>query len=470
MQMKKAMVISMIAAALSATAVTPVLAQSASAMQAVQIGSKTFVVNANPVAIRTITNAGVTLASVRDIVNAIGATLHINKDGTVVVKFGQNTVKLKAASKTITVNGVAASLQQPAKVVSYTTFIEPAAFVKALGGTYSADAESASITTIELLAGAEHAVWINSSKLLVSNTNETGREDYLVDAATGKYELLLTSSDTSDLIVSPDGMSVAYSDANGAVYTIDLSTKKPVQVSTDSSIKNELQWSQDGSSLFFLQGDKSSVIAKLKLADGTVSKVLEDKVDYKANLEVSADGTKFAYYVLKQPKVTADSSKEVELDDVAIDATGTEPQIYYYDSAAAGNKPVQLTKDATDKVFLQLAADGSKVNYVSVSADDASVGQLVSVDNTGSNSTTVFADKDVYQLVQGGSKLYLLTADGDSTNAIYEIDSSTGASKLITTVSDSVSELIVSGNANIAALLDGQLAVSVNGKWKNITN
>jgi len=466
MQMKKAMVVSMIAAAITASAVTPVFAQTATAKYTTQINTASFLVNANPASVRTVVDGGVTLASVRDMTIAIGATLHINSDHTVVVKFGDKTLKLKIAAKTINVNGVATAIQHPAVEVAYSTFIEPAAFVEALGGTY----EDNTIHTVQMLDGAEHAIWVNSNQLIVSNTAGEGREDFLVDAATGKYELLLASSDTSELILSPDGKSVAYSDANGAVFTIDLSTKQAKPVSTDNSIKNELQWSKDGASIFFLQGDKSSVIAKINVADGKVSKVLEDKVDYKANLEVSADGTQFAFYVYKQPKVTADSSKDVDLDDVAIDATGTEPQIYFYNTAVADNKPVQLTKDTSDKVFLKLAADGSKVSYVSVSADEASVGQLVTVDNTGKASTPLFADKDVYELVQGGSKLYLLTADGNSTNAIYEIDSATGTNKLVQTVSDSATEIVVSGNANFAALIDGQLAVSVQGKWKNITN
>lgn len=466
MQMKKAMVVSMIAAAISATAVTPIFAQTAASIQAAQISQSNFMVNANPVSIRTVVDGGVTLASVRDIVNAVGATLHINSDHTVVVKLGETTLKLKAASKTITVNGAATPLQHPAKEVAYSTFIEPAAFVQALGGTY----EDNMISTVNLLAGAEQAVWVSPSQLIVSNSTGEGREDYLVDAATGKYELLLKSEGASALVLSPDGKSAAYSDPSGAVFTIDLVSKQANQVSTDSSIKNELTWSSDGMSLFFLQGDKSSVIAKLTVADGKVSKVLEDKVDYKANLTVSADGKQFAYYVFKQPKVTADSSKDVELDDVAIDATGTEPQIYFYNTATANNKAVQLTKDTADKVFLELSADGSKVSYVSVSADEASVGQLVTIDNTGHASTPSFADKDVYELVQGGSKLYLLTADGISTNAIYEIDNATGTSKLVQSVSDSASELIVSGSSDIAALIDGQLAVSTQGNWKNITN
>ena len=62
------------------------------------------------------------------------------------------------------------------------------------------------------------------------------------------------------------------------------------------------------------------------MADGTLTKVLEDKVDYKANLSVSTDGTKFYYTVTKPGAVTAPDGKPVDADDVAIDTTGTEPQ------------------------------------------------------------------------------------------------------------------------------------------------
>src|SRR4030095_14163242 len=203
MQMKKAMVVSMIAAAISATAVTPIFAQTAASNQAIQINQSNFLVNANPASIRTVVDGGVTLASVRDIVNAVGATLHINSDHTVVVKYGEITLKLKAASKSISINGKATPLQHPAKEVAYSTFIEPTAFVQALGGTYSDN----TINTVKLLEGAEKAVWVNSSQLIVSNSVGEGREDYLVDAASGKYELLLASQGATELILSPDGKS-----------------------------------------------------------------------------------------------------------------------------------------------------------------------------------------------------------------------------------------------------------------------
>lgn len=454
MQMKKVAVLTMLAATLGATAINPVLAQAAAqTKQVVQIEQSTYIINGSSVVIRTITDSGLTLVSVRDLAKALGASLQLSS-GSITAHLNHNTVKLKG-TELKTVNGI--------------SFVEPSSFTKALGGTYDSSAAIPSITTIALLTDIDHAVWINSSKLIVSKMTEIGREDYLVDAANGSNELLLASANTSDLVLSADGTKAAYSDANGAVSIIDLSTKQATVVSTDSSIKNELQWSADASALFFLQGDKSSVIAKLSLADGAVSKVLEDKVDYKANLNVSADGKLFSYNVFKQPKVTADGSKDVELDDVSIDATGTEPQVYFYNSAAADNKSIQLTTDATDKAFLQLSSDGAKAYYVSFSNDDASIGTLFSIDTASKATSAIFAEQDVYQLIQSGGKLILLTGSGAEGSRIYELDTATAEAKLVANVSDNVSELIVSSNGQIAALSDGLLAVQINGKFTTIT-
>lgn len=470
MQMKKVVVISMLAAALGTTAITPTFAaETASVQQSFEIGETIFIINANPVAIRTISDEDITLASVRDIANSIGASVELVKGGAI-IKLEGNTVKVNFASNSLTVNGANQTLEHPLRNVNYTNFIDPASLVQALGGTYEEGEDSPSISTLNLLRSVEQAVWISASQLIVSHSIAEGRVDYLVDSATGDHRILLISSDTSELAVSPDATKAAYSDANGAVYVIDLSTRVSTKISTDDSIKNELQWAKDGSSLYFLQGDKSAVIAKINLTGGSVSKVLDDKVEYKANLDVSADGSKFAYSVFKQPKVTADSSKEVDQDDVAIDATGTEPQLFYFDSSVKESKPVQLTTGTDDKVFLKLAADGSKAYYVSVSNDDASIGKLVSVDKTGKTTSNVFVNKDVYQLAQSGTTIYLLTADSEGQNAIYSIDAATGASTLVQTVSDSVTEIIVSNHSQqIAALIDGKLAVSTNNVWKNIT-
>ncbi|MGO4372060.1 hypothetical protein AB4Z21_15035, partial [Paenibacillus sp. MCAF20] len=65
----------------------------------------------------------------------------------------------------------------------------------------------------------------------------------------------------------------------------------------------------------------------------------------------------------------------------------------------------------------------------------------------------------------GGGEQQLILA----VSRIYEVDALIGGNKLLAAISDSVSEIIVSRHGHLAALIDGQLAVSVNGQWKNIT-
>ncbi|MFC4779223.1 hypothetical protein ACFO9Q_20720 [Paenibacillus sp. GCM10023252] len=456
MQMKKALVISALATALSATSVsTAALAQSSQTTQT-SIEQTIYSVNGKDESLRTIVSGDIILTSVRDLSNALGATVTA-ANGTVTVQFKEETLVLTAASEEFSIT----------KVNGY-NFVAADAFAEALGVTYSDKDGKPSLSSADLLEAVETSRFLASGQLLVTKTTDTGRTDYIVDAATGEYKELFTSADTSELVISPSGEQAVYSDAEGKVYSLDLSSKQSKLLSEDLTIKNELQWSADGSSLYFLQGDKSSVIAKITVADGTVSKVLEDKVDYKANLRVSADGKKFFYNVFKQPKVTADGTKDVELDDVAIDATGTEPQVYSYDASNATNKPVQLTTESEDKVFLELLADGSKAFFVSLSNNEESTGRLLSVDSS-KQITTVFKDRDVYQLVNNGTKLYLLTAGVGATSNIYEVDPATGQSKLLRVVKDTVSEIVVSKEGSIVVVQDGVLRVLVEGKWLNLT-
>jgi Periplasmic component of the Tol biopolymer transport system len=416
---------------------------SVQAVQAVQINSTTISINGKSANIRTIDAQGVTLASIRDLAKALEASLNVS-GGTITVQLNHNVAKVNDA---LTVDG--------------TAFVEPVSFLTKLGVGYS----QGNITTINFLENVDQVTWVNASRLIVSKTGDNGREDYLVDAATGKNELLLASSDTSELIVSPDGSKAAYSEADGTVNIIDLSTKQSTKVSTDTSIKNEMQFSADGSSIFFFQGDKNTVIAKLSLADGSVTTILEDKVDYKANLAVSADGSKVAYLQIKQPVVKNDAT-DVSQDDVTIDPTGTETQAYFYDSANGDNKPLQLTKDLSDKAFLELSADGSKAYFVSINDDLA--GSVASVDTATLAAANVYSAEDVYQLNQADGKLILLTAQGE-TNSISALDPATGTASKLYSVSDSVTELLVSSKGNIAAISNGQLAVPVNGKFTTIT-
>jgi hypothetical protein len=469
MLLKRASIVSVLALAVGVSAVGAASAATVTKVSAVQVTNSTYIVNGVSVNLSKILEKGKTLVSLREVSSKLGAKLEPAK-GVILAKLNGHTVELKANSNIVKVDGVNQQWQVPVKSIKGTTYVELKAYVQTLGAQFAMDASGTTWIDAALLANVDHIQWVDSAKFLASVEAETGRIDYLVNAVSGKYTQLSIMADASDLVIAPNGTKAVYSNASGEVFSIDLNANSTTKVSTDTSIKTELAWSADSSVIYFLQGDKGSVIAKLDPATGTISKVLDDKVDYKANLEVSVDGKTFTYTVTKPGAVVADASKPVEEDDVAIDMKGTEPQIFAYtvDPAIKDNKAVQLTTTADDKVFIHAAADGSKVSYVSVSSEENVKSTLISV-SKDKTVTTVFKDKDVYQATQSGGKWYLLTEGNGANQFVYEIDLATGASKQLYTLSENVTEIVVKEGASFAVINNGRVLLNTNGHWKPTT-
>ncbi|BBI34936.1 stalk domain-containing protein [Cohnella abietis] len=469
MLLKKASIVSVLALAVGVSSVGAVSAATVTKASVVQVNSSAFIVNGVPVNINTFIEKGKTLVGIRDLSNKLGADIQTEKSN-ITVSLNGSTVEMKLNSKVIDADGVEITLEVPVKSLKGTGYVELQAFVEALGGHFLKDDSGNIWLDADLLGGVDHIQWLDSARLIASQETDSGRLDFLVDALSTKYEKLRIVQDASDLILAPNGTKAAYTNAAGEVYVYDFNAKSESKVSSDTSIKPELVWSADSSAIYFLQGDKGSVIAKLDLAAGTISKILEDKVDYKANLDVSIDGKTFTYTVTKPGAVVADGSKPVESDDVTIDMKGTEPQIFAYtvDPSIKDNKAVQLTTSTDDKVFIHAAADGSSVSYVAVSDDAAAKSILVTV---GKDKTvkTLFAEKDIFEATYAAGKWYLLTEGTASSQFVYEVDSATGAAKQLYTVSDSVSEVVAKAGSPIAVINDGKVFLSNNGLWKPTT-
>lgn len=472
MVMKKAITATILAATLgtaaagtagAAQAVKPVPDKAVTTKtEVLQVKQTVFAVNYAEAPVRTVLSNGETLVSVRDLSAALGAKLSA-LNGYTTVTLDSHAFAFKTGAKQVSVDGNVVSLNQAVKSVNGSAFVAVKPFVQALGGTMALKDGKLAINTIKLLAGGENARFVNAGQAIVSVESDTKRTDYLVDVATGKSAELLASEGSSDLVVAPGGAKAAYTDADGAVYVIDLASKQSTQVTKDNSIKPELVWSADGTAIYFLQGDKGSVIAKLDIASGTISKVVEDKVDYKSSLSVSPDGKKFTYLVTTPPKATADSA-DLDKDTVAIDASGEQVQVNLYDTSVEKPAAVALTSAKDDKLFV-VSPDGSTVYYVSV-ADENAKAAVVSVDKD-KKSATLFAEGDVEELVLSGGKLYVLTSVSDAESAIYEVDPAAGAKKLLYTVPADASGLAVNGSQIIIALEDG-LYVNANASWKPI--
>ncbi|WDQ32425.1 stalk domain-containing protein [Paenibacillus marchantiae] len=463
--MKKVLVVSMVATVLGTSVVSAVSAAPAvkPVANAAQVQNSTLTINGNSVVVRSIVKNGETLVSLRDVIKAIGAQAEVHS-GTTVIKLNDHSVTLQNNSKQIVVDDVKVNLNQPVTIIGGTSYIALRPLVSGVGGTIVKRNGLLEISTVSLIDEVENPRFAGADKLIVSKNDNNGRNDYLVNTTSGKYELLLTTDGGSDLVISPSGDQAAYTNAEGAVYVIDLKTKASKLITSDNSIKPELVWSADGSAIYFLQGDKGSVIAKLNLADGAITKVLEDKVDYKENLNVSADGKKFIYTVTTLGTVTSDTTN-VDEDNVSIDFSSNQQQIFSYNTGDSKPEAVKLTTSTDDKVFVW-SADGQKAYYVSVPSEDGKA-SLLSVDSS-QKSTPVYAEYDVEQAILSGGTLYVLAAQDDSNSVILSIDPVTGKQTKLYTVSSDVSSIAVAGT-QISVVENGRVLVQAGGSWRAVT-
>lgn len=453
MFLSKASIVTVIAAAALATTASAANAATKPVTQAVEVASSVYTINGVSANIRTFVAEGKTQAALWELSGKLGASVDARSDG-----------------YTVTLNGNSLDLQLNVNVkkVAGVPYVELESFLQSLGALIESDATGTTWIDAKLLGEVDRVQWLDANRLIASRDTEDGRIDYLVDAKTGRYAKLNLAPGASELVVAPNGQVAAYTNAAGEIHIIALGSHLTMKVSSDTSIKPELVWSADSKTIYFLQGDKGTVVSSLDLKSEKMSTVFEDKVDYKANLGVSADGKTFTYTVTKPGAVVADANKPVEDDDVAIDTKGTEPQLFAYtvNPSVKDNKAVQLTSTATNKVFFAPAADGSSVTFVNVGSDDAAQSTLVKVakDKT---VKTVFDQADIYEAAQSGSSIILLTAGEGDNQAIYEIDAA-GNSKLLYKVSGDVTDIIAKNGA-LAIIENGRVYVNVSGHWKPTT-
>ncbi|MBU5353928.1 hypothetical protein KQI74_16710 [Paenibacillus barcinonensis] len=465
MSMKKVFAASVVATALTTSVVGAVSATPAAkpAASTTQVQNSTFTINGNQVIVRSLVKNGETLVAVRDVIKAIGAQAEI-VNGATVIQLNGHTVSVQNKSKQLEVDGTKVNLNQPVMIIGGTSYAALRPLVSSVGGTVGLRNGQLEISTIALIEGAENPRFAGANQMIVSKNDDQGRSDYLVNTATGKYELLLTSEGGSDLVVSPSGNQAAYTNAEGAVYVIDLKTKASRLITSDTSIKPELVWSADESSIYFLQGDKGSVIANLNLADGSIKKLVEDKVDYKENLNVSVSGKRFVYTVTTLGKVTSDATN-VDEDNVSIDFSANQQQLFSYNNGADKPEAVKLTTSTDDKVFIY-SVDGQKAYYVSVPSEDGNA-SLMSVD-TSQKPVTAYNEHDVEQAVLSGGTLYVLVAQDEKNSVILSIDTVTGQQSKLYTVSSDVSSIVVTGS-QMAIVENGRVLVQAGGSWKPVT-
>ncbi|MFS0726900.1 hypothetical protein [Paenibacillus sp. 1P07SE] len=461
MSMKKSLVITALVTALSTASVSSITAAPATqgAIQSIPL-----LINQSHTTARSVEVNGVPMFSLRDLGTA--AHIYFAVEGKSVVAWdGLNRVELSNNSAAARKNGSPVTLRHGMVKVDQSYFIALEDFLFLFDADLEQGASgTASISTVQKLKGADRAVWIDARRLLASQITDEGRVDYIVDAASGVYAELMTSDDASDLVVAPSGKLAVYTLEDGSVHLVNLITLASSQLSADDTIKTELVWAADSSAIYFLQGDKGSVIAKISPMTGSISKVLEDKVDYKSNLAVSKDGKSFYYSVVKPGAVKTDSAASVDDDEVSIDMTGTEPQIYYYDAAAEEPKPIALTSDTNDKWLIGAAGDGSKAYYISI--EDGQRSKLISI-GRNQQATTLLRGGEVLYAVMAGSSLYVVV-DEQGEESIYELKTATDAATKLYALPESFTHLVAGPGTPLAVLTDNHVHVNRDGQWMSV--
>jgi hypothetical protein len=333
-----------------------------------------------------------------------------------------------------------------------------------------------------LLSGAVNPHWLNSSTILVSKQTDTIFEHYTIDTATRKPTKLNVTVDTENVIPSPDSKHIAYTDENSNVYVYTFETNTEKKITEDINEKLELTWASDLSGLFYIDGPKQNVIAKVAL-DGVISKIVDDKVDYKSDLFVHSNNSEFLYSVSKTGKTSADTSGVTEGEElpdfeVIIDQTGTEPQLYTFDAKVEGATPKLLTSSTDNKTFATLLSNGT-VAYLSTETvaeetdteSEESVTNLRLIDKNGKETIIILADAELLSMKLVNDRLIALGYTSDDEQFIYEINPLRGSAKKLASVPLEIVDITI-GAANdqvIAADENGKLAIWKNNSWMNLT-
>jgi Tol biopolymer transport system component len=307
--------------------------------------------------------------------------------------------------------------------------------------------------------------WINSENLIVKKVTDQGFEYYKL-GLNGSSELLLkAAANATELVMSPDGKQFVYVNDNGDLFLVDSATKVESKISTDTEPKMELQFSDNGSKLYYLLGDKIDRVAAVNLADRKQSIVVDDKVSYKSDLQISKDETKALYAVSKSGKV----------DEVAeaytVDSKGTEPQYNLADLKTAAAKPVQLTSTPDNKIYGSFLLDNRMV-FVSASSDDTGM-PLKQISADGKDIKFLVNHLDVSEsVVLKDGSLLIIGENSAFKKSVFTVDAS-GTTKQLAVLPEGTLAISATDVNHIAATVETELGEKVsiltNGKFTDLS-
>ena len=183
MSMKKTILISALAAALSTSAIG--VASAATTSQVTAPASFNLMVNDASLQVRSVQANGTTLVSVRDLGSAAGALFVVNVKNGVTAYINGHSIELHAGSNAALVDGAQVDLEQAIANVDGSYYIAVNDFVSIFDVEATTDAAGQVWIDTVARIHADSISWINANQLLASSLTEEGRTDYVIDAKTG---------------------------------------------------------------------------------------------------------------------------------------------------------------------------------------------------------------------------------------------------------------------------------------------
>lgn len=307
--------------------------------------------------------------------------------------------------------------------------------------------------------------WLSNEELLVKSETENGFEYYRL-GLNGEEKLILSSSaNATEVAESSDGTQLAYVNDNGELFILNINSQGLKKLSVDNEPKMELQFSADGSKLYFLMGEKIDQIVMMDLSTGKQTILLADKVSYKSDLQISSDGSTAMYVVTKAGTV---NDKD---ESYTVDVKGTEPQLSILDLATAGAKPMQVTTSLDNKVYPRFTAN-KEIVYISGDELHENMSLMhLNADGKGSRYFVNHLDVSQAIVLEDGT----LVVVGESSNykkSVFKV-AANGSTERVVTLPEGTAEVQMTDLEHIAVTVATEagekVSALVDGKFVNLT-
>lgn len=427
---------------------------------AVKEGTTTWTVNGTPVALSTIDKNGYRLYSLSQVAGELGAYVKVSSNGFELNDSkGLHTLQIQTGAKSYLVDGTKQEFTVAPVFYNGKTYVELTKLVTGLGGELQAD--SATILSFALPEGDFDTLRWSTDGSLIANKSDAETTQLLKFSNTpGNYDLFSSNDGAVGFAVSADQKWGAFSDETGQLKLINLFNGVITPLGKDTSVKTDLVWSEDGKKIYFIQGDKQEKIAQISLDTGTVKTLLEDKVENKSELRVSAD-EKNVVYIVNVTGVAKNDADSTE-DSLTVDFSKAGEQLYKLDLTTKDAKPAALTTELDNKLYPEILNNGSVV-YLSADPEGNAANSLKSIAADGKSSNIALDGEANWAAgVSGGLVVSAVTADGSTV--IYAISADGAKSELFRTAED-VTEVSASHDGSKLALVSGgTLWLVQNGK------